>query len=288
MIALFAHAAVHLCDADFGLRVGAQMHAIDFGPWIRYVMAARNLGAMLQRASKALPYHQTGTELIVEENGSLVRWSFAIKSPFDGNPQPYFDHILQPMIDLVRLYAGPQWCPKGIEVVYPGFSRRTSLQNAFGSPIHFAQRTTGLLIEHELLSSPQFTRSATSETVTFGDLRRIALSTPPRNTAEKARRIVELGVQSGSIDIESVASKLSTSVRTLQRELSRDGISFRDVVQRARFGQAIRLIVETCRPLEDIAREIGYSDPANFSRAFHRASAMSPSAYRMLHSREHS
>jgi AraC-like DNA-binding protein len=286
MIALFSQAAVYLGDADFGLRVGAQMSATDFGPWMRYVMAAQNLGAMLQRAGKALPYHQTGAELLIEKNGSMVRWSYAIRSPFAENPQPFIDHILQPMIDLVRLYAGPQWRPRGIEVAHLGSSRRASFQDTFAVPIYFTKQTTALVIERELLSSPQVTRSTTSEPVTFGDLRRIAISTPPRSTAEKARSIVELRVRTGGCDIESVAAKLSISVRTLQRELNRDGMSFRDVVQRARFGQAVRLIVETCRPLEEIAREIGYSDPANFSRAFQRASAMSPSVYRMLHRRE--
>ncbi len=286
MIALFSKAAVYLGDADFGLRVGTQMSAVDFGPWMRYVIAAQNLGAMLQRASKALPYHQTGAELLIEKNGSLVRWSYAINSPFAENPQPFIDHILQPMIDLVRLYAGPRWRPRGIEVGHSGSSRKASFQNIFEVPIYFGKPTTGLIIERELLSSPRFTRSATSEPITFGDLRRIAISTPPRNTAETAIRIVELSIRSGGVDIQTVAEKLSTSVRTLQRELSREGMSFRDVVQRARFSQAVRLIIETGRPLEDIAREIGYSDPANFSRAFQRASTMSPSAYRMLHRRE--
>ena len=286
MIALFSRATRHLGDVDFGLHVGAHMSAFDFGAWMRYVVAAQNLDAMLARASKALSYHQTGAELTAEKSGPLARWSYSIKSPFACNPQPFIDHILQPMIDLVRLYAGPRWRPRAIEVAYLDSSKRTSLQNIFEVPIHFTQRSTALLIERELLSFPRLEQNATSEPVTFGDLRRMARSTPPRNTAEKARSIVELRIRTGASKIESVAAELDTSVRTLQRELSRDGMSFRDVVLRARFGQAVRLIVETCRPFEEIAREVGYSDPANFTRAFQRASGMSPSAYRMLLRRE--
>jgi AraC-like DNA-binding protein len=286
MIALFSQAAIHLGDADFGLRVGAHMSAIDFGTWARYVSAAQNLGAMLERATKALVYHQTGSEFKVEKNGPSVRWSYTIKSPFAENPQPCIDHTLQPMISLVRLYAGLKWRPSAIEVAYSGSSRRASLENAFEVPIYFTQHTTSLVIERELLSSPQLTPSATLDLVTFGDLRRMVMSPPPRSTAEKARSIVQLRARSGCPDIETVAAELNTSVRTLQRELGQDGTRFRDVVQQARFSQAVRLVAETCRPFEDISREIGYSDPANFTRAFQHASGMPPSVYRKLHYRE--
>jgi hypothetical protein len=79
------------------------MSPIDFGPFVRYVAAAHNLGAMFERANRALPYHQTGTELWVDKRGPLVRWSYAIKCPFKANARPFIDHILQPLINLVRL-----------------------------------------------------------------------------------------------------------------------------------------------------------------------------------------
>jgi AraC-like DNA-binding protein len=286
MIALFSEAAIYLGDADFGLRVGGHMSAIDFGPWMHYATAAPNLDAMLERMGKALPYHQTGTEFQVEKNGPSVRWSYTIKGPIAGKPQHAIDHVVQPMISLVRLYAGPQWRPRAIEVAYSGSSRKASLENAFEVPIYFTEKTTALVIERELLSSPQLTRGVGWELVTFGDLRRMAMSRPPRTTADKARSVVALRIPNSSPNIETIAAELNTSVRTLQRELSRDGMRFRDVVQRARYDQAVRLVAETHRPFQDIAREIGYSDPANFTRAFQHASGMPPSAYRKLHRRE--
>jgi AraC-like DNA-binding protein len=157
------------------------------------------------------------------------------------------------------------------------------LHDNFETPIHFGQQTTALLIERELLSCPRLERIGTGELITFGDLRRMAMALPPRTTSGKAAHIVSLRVRSGGPEIDSVAEKLEISVRTLQRELNRDGVRFRDLVQRARFDQAVRLVVETPSPIEDIAREIGYSDPANFTRAFRRASGMPPKAYRRLH-----
>jgi AraC-like DNA-binding protein len=286
MIALFSQAAIDLGDADFGLRVGAHMSTIDFGPWARYALAAQNLGAMLERMTKALLYHQTGTEFQVEKNGPSVCWSYAVKGPIAENPQHAIDHILQPMINSVRLYAGPQWRPRAIKVAYSGPSRKASFENAFAVPIYFTEQTTALVIERELLYSRQMTRGVRLELVTFGDLRRMAMSLPPRTTVEKARSIVDLRVRNGSATIETIAAELNTSVRTLQRELGRNRMRFRDLVQRARFAQAVRLVAETHRTFEDIACEIGYSDPANFTRAFQRASGMPPSAYRKLHDRE--
>jgi AraC-like DNA-binding protein len=280
MIALFWQAVADLGVSDFGLVVGEQMSPADFGPWARYVSAAKTLGEMLQRGRRALCYHQTGAEIWVEICGAAVRWSYAINCPFAANPQPFIDHVLQPMINFVRLYAGPRWRPIEIEVAYPGSARGARLSDKFQAPVHLNKRTTTLTIERELLSLPRLQGSADAGLVTYGDLRRMARSIPPRSTSDKISSVVRLLIPNGHAEIETVAKKLNVSVRTLQRELNRDGLRFRDVVQQARFEQAVRLVAETQLPLDDIATQMGYSDPSNFTRAFRNAAGMPPSAYR--------
>lgn len=82
------------------------------------------------------------------------------------------------------------------------------------------------------------------------------------------------------LGIEAVAEQLFMSDRTLKRQLATEGTSFSTIVDEVRYRRAISLLSRTDYSLEQIADELGYSDVANFSRAFKRWSGRSPSNWR--------
>lgn len=82
------------------------------------------------------------------------------------------------------------------------------------------------------------------------------------------------------LSIESVADRLHMSDRTLKRQLAAEGTSFSSLVDEVRYRHATSLLSRTDYTLEQIADELGYSDVANFSRAFKRWSGRSPSNWR--------
>lgn len=71
-----------------------------------------------------------------------------------------------------------------------------------------------------------------------------------------------------------------TSVRTLQRRLGARGSSYSELVDRARFDVASRMLTETDAPSIQIAQATAYTDPSHFARAFRRIAGVSPSEYR--------
>ena len=82
------------------------------------------------------------------------------------------------------------------------------------------------------------------------------------------------------LSIEAVAERLFMSDRTLKRQLAAEGTSFSTLVDEVRYRHATSLLSRTDFTLEQIADELGYSDVANFSRAFKRWSGRSPSNWR--------
>lgn len=82
------------------------------------------------------------------------------------------------------------------------------------------------------------------------------------------------------LSIEAVADRLHMSDRTLKRQLAAEGTSFSTLVDEVRYRHATSLLSRTDFTLEQIADELGYSDVANFSRAFKRWSGRSPSNWR--------
>jgi AraC family transcriptional activator of pobA len=62
------------------------------------------------------------------------------------------------------------------------------------------------------------------------------------------------------------------------------GQTVKDMVLERRLLEAKRLLRFTIRPVEDIGREIGFEDPAYFSRFFRRRTGSSPTDWRRQHS----
>lgn len=83
-------------------------------------------------------------------------------------------------------------------------------------------------------------------------------------------------VLAGKVSIDSAARSIDTSVRTLQRELNREGTDFRTLANALRIRRAIELLRGTDASITDISMALGYSAPAHFARAFHKATGMSP------------
>ena len=81
------------------------------------------------------------------------------------------------------------------------------------------------------------------------------------------------------------ADFVGISVRTLQRRLAAGGASHDLLVAQARFATAAAVLEETDAKILDLALDLGYSDHANFTRAFRRWAGCSPREYRIRHAR---
>jgi AraC-like DNA-binding protein len=96
------------------------------------------------------------------------------------------------------------------------------------------------------------------------------------------QQIVTRLLPDGSADMRSVAELLGVTTRTLQRRLSAEGLTFVAVVARARLDIARRMLDDPARKVIDVALDLGYSDPAHFTRAFARWTGLAPREFRRL------
>ena len=85
---------------------------------------------------------------------------------------------------------------------------------------------------------------------------------------------------SGFRGLEEVGRALSMSSRTLKRVLAAQGTTFSEVRDDARKQRALLLLEEGRVTVADIAQRLGYSDEANFTRAFRRWTGTTPAAFR--------
>ncbi len=69
------------------------------------------------------------------------------------------------------------------------------------------------------------------------------------------------------------------SVRTLQRKLKEESLTFKGLVDDMRRELAIQYMRDSRLTIGEITYLLGFSDPSNFTRAFRRWTEMSPNSF---------
>jgi len=160
--------------------------------------------------------------------------------------------------------------PEGVEQEYEAF---------FGCPVTFdAPVTTICIAESDLArklpsANPELTRLYEQLTVDY--LAKIDRADFPGRVYKELVRLLPTGVSSK----EQVAQALNMSTRTLYNKLEGAGTTFREVLDETRQNLAEEYIRQSL-PIYEIAYLIGFSDTANFSRAFKKWTGKSPMEFR--------
>lgn len=160
--------------------------------------------------------------------------------------------------------------PEGLEQKYEAF---------FGCPVTFDAPVTVLSIDEADLAqklpsaNPEMTRLY--EQLTIDYLAKIDRADFPGRVYKELVRLLPTGV-SGK---EQVAQALNMSTRTLYNKLEGAGTTYREVLDETRQSLAEQYIRQDL-PIYEIAYLIGFSDTANFSRAFKKWTGKSPMEFR--------
>ncbi|GMG87791.1 AraC family transcriptional regulator [Biformimicrobium ophioploci] len=80
--------------------------------------------------------------------------------------------------------------------------------------------------------------------------------------------------------LETTASNLNLTPRTMHRRLLSEGTSFKELQEETRHMLALRYLQAREMSVQEIAYMLGYSDVANFRRAFKRWEGVAPKTYR--------
>ena len=121
------------------------------------------------------------------------------------------------------------------------------------------------------------------------DLRRIVLDKIQRMNRDNDRVSVSQSVTElvtrafpRAIKQVEVADSLDMSVSSLKRRLAMEGVTYQEVLDRARNLAAKSLLTETNKSMQMIAEELGFASLSSFSQTFRRLNDQSPSHFRKV------
>jgi AraC-like DNA-binding protein len=96
---------------------------------------------------------------------------------------------------------------------------------------------------------------------------------------ERVLRILVPSILSGGQLLEATASELGMTPR-LHRALKRNGCTFRDLVNQARYEMATQFLVDARMSIAQIAEVLGYSEVSAFNRFFGSMGGAPPARWR--------
>lgn len=117
----------------------------------------------------------------------------------------------------------------------------------------------------------------------------VARLTASGDSAQRVRNILASHFETARLEVvratpppslERIAGQLHTTPRTLIRRLKAQDTSYRQLLEDARLDCADALLADARLTVAEVAQRLGYSDPANFGRAFRKLTGMTPAAWR--------
>lgn len=103
---------------------------------------------------------------------------------------------------------------------------------------------------------------------------------PAGDFVGSVKQIIAALMVDGRCHLNLIAEALGMRARTLQRNLSECRSDYSELLAEVRCESAVRLLDDPRVKVIDIAFQLGYADPANFTRAFRHWTGVSPSNFR--------
>jgi AraC-like DNA-binding protein len=271
---------------NLGLTVGERSPIDTMGVFGRLIRSAPTLGAALKTAVRYSRTTTSNRPLWLRPRGDRVELCMTLECRLDPRDVAWQqdNHFgLGLMIGVVRLAAGPSWRPAEVHLQTdeaPGLRDAESLASA---RVAFRQPETMVAIPRALLAT-RLPPLPPAEIPT--DVEDWKASAPARDFVGSIRQAVEtLSCGEDCPSVRQTADFVGMSVRTLQRGLAAGGVSHEVLVAQMRFATAAAVLERTNAKILDLALDLGYSDHANFTRAFRRWAGCSPQEYRSTHER---
>jgi AraC-like DNA-binding protein len=205
-------------------------------------------------------------------------------SPYSTEPEPgvLADVSFAFMLELGRKGTGHRITPKRVDFTRPGPT--SELHHAFfGCPIHFGADRNRLVLRSVDLDRPFSGHNPELlEILTPALTAALGESQAHSSVAEQVKVVVKRRLASGRPEVVDVAHDLGMSERTLQRRITGEGTTFRELLSEARQELGRQMLADPLVDVNEVACLLGYQDTTSFYRAFRDREGLTPGRWRTL------
>lgn len=266
----------------FGLRMAESRQLADFGVISLLLSHQATLRDALNTIVQYRHLLNESLALYVDQEGkTVILREELITMP----PVPVRQGIELAIGVLYRLCSallGPHWRPLSVNFTHDAPADLQVHKRLFGCKIEFGSEFNGIvcpaadLDAANPMADPAMARHARSFVESLP-------GATEGTTLNEVRKAIYLLLPMGRATIEQIAQYLSLNVRTLQRRLEENGVTFSELINEVRRELVLRYMENPRYSLGRIADLLGYSMPSSFTRWFTLQFGISPAAWRRRH-----
>ena len=266
-------------EPALGLLVGETLRVTSHG---MLGFAAMNSGSLRQAMGLLEGFVALRFTLVsahAELVGQEMRLRFQETRPMGGIQVPVLEAVvltIRNLLDHMTMGA----CPvRFASFSHPEPSYAGLARDLFKCEVRYGQRWNGFSIPLEAIDRPL----STADPASFEEAARICRLELEKRKGEGSMsgkvRSALLEKQGRFPSLLVMARLFNLTPRTLHRRLVEEGSSFQAILEEVRHTLAVQYLMNGRLTIQEIAFDLGYSDQANFRRAFKRWENVSPSEY---------
>jgi AraC-like DNA-binding protein len=282
--ALLEDSAAQSGCASFGLRMAETRQLSDLGAislLLKHQGTLREIFAMMARyrhwLNEALAMH-------IEDFKDLVIIREELVSEGEPLARQSNELAVGTILRMFRALLGDRWQPDSVHFIHSAPSDLSVHRRLFGPNLHFDSDFNGIVCPAADLDRPNPAADPVMAAYAQQFLETLPKSEPGTTTLD-TRKAIYLLLPSGKASIEQVARNLGLHLRTLQRQLDAENVSFSDLLNDVRRDLAIRYLPNRQYSLLQVAEILGYSQLSSFTRWFSHEFGISPSRWRTVNAK---
>jgi len=275
-------------DPTVGWKFMRRVETDQYHPTLLAALHARNYRESIERlarykqlcSAEEFRITQKGDEVLVE-----VSWPFAGREPA---PALLIDAIFALVTELGRRGTKTKLHPKRLELARPA-EPENGLEEYFGCPVKYRAARDALILRAADLHLPFVTHNEELLQILAPQLeQKLQERQTPQSILKQVKWVLTRLLSGSRPDLPMVAKELGMSERTLQRRITDEGTTFRQLLSETRHELVRQYLGNASVEITEAAFLVGYEDPNSFYRAFRSWEGQTPAEWRAAHRSRHS
>ena len=267
-------------DPYFGLRAAGFWHPTTMNALGYSWMASDSLRDALTRMTRYGRLVTTVAEMRLEEFDDHFAFRIHPLIARSKVPNEAVDAGLATFVSMCRTSYGDDFHPLRVATQRPEFDDPAPYIEYFQAPVEFSAPDNILYFSKESLEAHLPTANPRLARVNDRIVTQYLAQFDKGSTAMRVRAKLIGLLSAGNVTQQDVADSLHMSLRTLQRKLSEENTSYKELLDETRRELANQYLRQACLSVSEVTYLLGFSEPSNFARAFKRWTGRTPSEFR--------
>jgi len=172
-------------------------------------------------------------------------------------------------LNVIQMVSSVRIVPLYAELIFPGRGMIAEYENVLNCRVFFSREKNRIVFRKSDLIAPVLNYDQSLHALFNKLLKNKDKEAKKELTlSERLQEIIVNDFKGQAPPIEIIASYLNQSVRSLQRKLKANGISYRLISKESKKRLAINILENSNAKIADVAKVLGYSEVASFRKAF--------------------